>query len=140
MSVFVSIPHSFNYHHVIVRFEIRKFEGYVGGVCNFLGSDSRQQRFGMADHCYSSLMAQSFIWQAKESTPLRHEGGLTPKERSQSILASSLYMFVSFPSSDCPMQIELAKKGTCLFHLNFSLQSIDFLLFHFFSFLSIFVF
>lgn len=140
MSVFMSISLYFNYHHVIVRFEIRKFEGYVGGVCNFLGSDSLQQRFGMADHCYSSLMAQGFILQAKESILSRLESRLTPKERSQSILASSLYMFVSFPSSDCPMQIELSKNGACLFHLNFSLQSIDFLLFHFFSFFSIFVF
>ena len=131
MCVFMLIPYCFNYHHFIVCFEIRKFEGYVGGLCNFLGSDLLQQRFGMADHCYSSIMAQSFILQTKESILSRLEGRLTLKERSQSILASSFYTFVSFPSSDCPMQIELAKKGASLFHLKFSLQSMDFLLFHF---------
>ena len=55
--------------------------GIVGGVCNFLCSVSPQQRFEMADQCYSSFIAQSFIWQTKESIPSRHEGGLTPKER-----------------------------------------------------------
>ena len=67
---------------------------YVGGVCNFLGSVSLQQKFEMADQCYSSLTAQ-FYSQAKEGTPSRlTEGGLTPKERPQSILASSFYTFV----------------------------------------------
>ena len=42
---------------------------------------SPQQRFEMADQCYSSFIAQSFIWQTKDSIPSRHEGGLTPKER-----------------------------------------------------------
>ena len=37
----------------------------------------------------------NFIQQAKESTPSRREGGPTPKERPQSILASSFYTFVS---------------------------------------------
>ena len=67
----------------------------VRGVCNFLGSVSPQQRFEMADQCYSSVTAQSFIWQAKESTPSRCEGGLTPKETLSSVLASSFYSFVS---------------------------------------------
>ena len=34
----------------------------------------------------------------KESTPLRHEGGPTPKERPQSVLASCFYTLVSSPS------------------------------------------
>ena len=37
------------------------------------------------------VTAQSFIRQTKDSTPLRHEGGLTPEERPQSILAFSFY-------------------------------------------------
>ena len=37
------------------------------------------------------VTAQSFIRQTKDSTPLRREGGLTPKERPQSILAFSFY-------------------------------------------------
>ena len=90
MSVFTSIPHYSNYHHFIVCFEIRKFEGYVRGVCSFLSSVSLQQRFEMVDHCYSLIMAQNFILQAKESTLWKLEGRPTPKERSQSILACLL--------------------------------------------------
>ena len=32
-------------------------------MCNFLDSVSPQQRFETADQCYSSVTAQSFIWQ-----------------------------------------------------------------------------
>ena len=59
----------------------------------------------------------SFIQQAK--------GGWIPKQRSQSVLASFFYTFVSSPSWACPMQIGLAKKGACLFHLKFSMWSLD---------------
>ena len=38
----------------------------------------------------------SCIHQGKDKTPLRGEGKPTPKERPQSVLASSFYMFVSF--------------------------------------------
>ena len=65
-------------------------------MCNVLGSVSLQQRFEMVDQCYSSVTAQSLIWQAKESSPSRHEGGPAPNERPQSILAS---LFVSSPLS-----------------------------------------
>ena len=68
-----------------------------GVLCNFFGSVSLQQRFETAVQCYSSVKAQNFIWQAKESTLLRHEGGLTPKERPN--LGSSFYMFHLFPLS-----------------------------------------
>ena len=76
-----------------------------GGVCNFLGSVSSQQKFeamdgpvlqprvvSQMDQCYCSVVAQfkcwasvtawlqvSFIWQAKENASLRHEGGPTQK-------------------------------------------------------------
>ena len=52
----------------------------------------------MADQCYSSVTAQSFIWQTKDSTPWRHEGGLTPKERLPSVLASSFHTFCLLPT------------------------------------------
>ena len=111
---------------------------YVGGVCNFLGSVSPQQKCEMADQCYSSVTAQ-FYSQAKEGTPSRlTEGGLTPKERPQSILASP-FMQLFPPRLDC-MQIGLAKKEVCLFHLKFSLQSVDFLFFHFHGLFPFFVF
>ena len=38
------------------------------------------------------------------------------------------------------MQIGVAKKGVCLFHLKFSLRSVDFFLFHFRRFFPFFVF
>ena len=68
-------------------------------MCNFLSSVSPQQRFEMVGQYYCSVTAQSFIWQAKESTTLSREGGSTPKERPQSVLASSFYMFCVLPRS-----------------------------------------
>ena len=71
---------------------------YVGRVCNFLGFVLPQQKLEAVDQCFSFVTAQSFTWQAtKESTPSRCEGRLTTKERPQSILASSFYMFISSP-------------------------------------------
>ena len=87
----------------------------------------------------TALLQLSFTWQAKDSSLLRHEGRLTQKERPQSILASSFYMFVCSPSWAFPMQIGLAKTGVCLFHLNFLLQ-LGFLLFHFHRLFPFFVF
>ena len=90
------------------RVKSESFTMYVGGVCNFLGSVSSQQKLESADQCYSFVTAQSFIWQAtKESTPSRCEGRLTPKERPRSILASAFYTFVSPPTLACPMQFGL---------------------------------
>ena len=88
----------------------------VRGMCNFLSSVSPQQRFEVADQCYSSVTAQSFIWQAKESTPFVYplcDGGPTPKKRPQSIMASSFYTFVSSPPWACPMQIGIARRAVC---------------------------
>ena len=73
----------------------------------------------------------SFIQQAKDSTPLRHEGVLNPKGERLNLSWLLLFINLSPPSWACPMQSGLAKKGTCLFHLKFSLWSTDFLLFHF---------
>ena len=55
-------------------------------MCNFLGSVLPQQIFEMVDQCYSSVTAQSFIQQTKDSTPFRHEGGPTIEEKPQSWL------------------------------------------------------
>ena len=33
----------------------------IGGVCNFLSSVSPQQKFEMADQCYSSVTAQFYL-------------------------------------------------------------------------------
>ena len=53
------------------------------------------------DQCYSSLLQLSFIWQAKDNTSLRHEGGLnqkTWKEERDSILVP-FYLFFLLPLS-----------------------------------------
>ena len=112
----------------------------VKGVCNFRSSVLPHLMFEMVDQCYSLVTAQSFIWQIKDSTRLKHEGGQTPKERAQSLLAFSFYMFVSSPPRACPMQNALAEKGASLLHLKFSLCSPDFLVLRFHGFFSFFVF
>ena len=52
----------------------------------------------------------SFIWRAKYSTPSSCEDGPTPKERSQSVLASSFYMFVS-PTLSLPSANWASQEG-----------------------------
>ena len=107
---------------VSARLNLSHGTRYFGEMCNFFGSVSLQQKFEAMDQCYSSVTAQSFIQQAKESTPSRHEDRPTGKERPQSGLASSFYMFCLLPPISCPMQVGLAKKGAYVFHLNFSLR------------------
>ena len=81
---------------------------HVRGVYNFLGSVSLQQRFEIADQCYSSVIAQSFFLQTKAW------GSASPKGES-SISASSFYTFVSSPPWACPMHVGLAKEGHVFF-------------------------
>ena len=61
--------------HVHVRTCLRMCaHALVRGVCNFLGSVSLQQKFEATE---GPVLQLSFIWQAKENTPLRREGGPT---------------------------------------------------------------
>ena len=107
----------------------------VGGVCNFHSSVLPRHTFEMVEQCHTSVTAQSFIRQTKDSTPSRR-GRADPKGK-----ASILFLYIlSPPFWACLMQIGLAKKGAYLFHLKFSLQSTDFLLFHFHRLFSLFVF
>ena len=99
------------------------------GSVSFPQSVSPQQRFEMVDQCYRSVTVR-FIQQAKDSTPLRHKGVLNPKGERLNPSWLPHFIHLSPPSWAYPMQIGLAKKGTCLFHLKFSLWSMDFLLFH----------
>ena len=62
----------------------------MSGECVFLSSVSLKQRFEMVG--YSSVTAQGFIRQAKDSTPSRCDGRHTPKEKPQSVLASFFYV------------------------------------------------
>ena len=70
----------------------------------------------------------SFIWQAKENTSLRREGGPTQKKRGAQFWLL-FYIFFLLPLS-LPYVTWASQEG-CLFHLRFSLWSLDFLLFHF---------
>lgn len=132
--------------HIFLQVCSNSLDLCVGRVCYFLGSVLPQQRFKMANQSYSLVTAHSSICQTKDRKPWRREGRLAPKERPQSLLASSFLYVLSPPSPSapppprpaprppqpgCPMQIGPARKGTYLFHLRFSLQSLDFLLFHF---------
>ena len=81
---------------ILVRLHPGHSTRYLRGMWNFLGSVSLQQRFEMVDQYYSSVIAQSCIWQAKESIPSRCEGRLTPKDRG-SVLAPLFVCFGSFP-------------------------------------------
>ena len=95
-----------------------------GGVCNFLGSVLQQQKFEVMDRpCYSSVSQFSFIWQAKENTPSRCEGGLTQKTQREapgSILAP---LFICFFYPPEPALCKLGWPGRCLFYLRLSLWS-----------------
>ena len=77
--------------HWILNYIDRELKKVTSGACNFLGSVSPQQKFEATN---GPVLQLNFIWQAKVSTPLKCEGGLTPKEKPQSILASSFYTFV----------------------------------------------
>ena len=82
------------------------------------------------DRCYSSMLQLSFIWQAKENTSSRCEGGPTQKIRSKargSILAPLFSFFLLPLSLPC---VNWASQEGCLFHLRFSLQSSDLPLFY----------
>ena len=78
---------------------------YVGGVCNFLGSVSLQQRFEMGDQCYSSVKAQFYL-ASKGSIPSRCDGG-QPQRRglNPSWLPPFIYL------SSLPFEPALCKLG-----------------------------
>ena len=69
--------------------------------------------------CLTARLQLCFIWQAKDSTSLRREGGLTQKGERLN-LGSSFYMFCLLPLS-LPY-VNWASQEGCLFHLRFSLH------------------
>ena len=78
----------------------------------------------------TSVTAQSFFRQTKDSIPSRHECRPCPKGRPQSWLPPFICLL---PSLSLPYAQWASQEGACLLHLKFSLQPTDFLLFHFFS-------
>ena len=95
---------------MVGRHCVKHYIYIVRRMCTLLSSVLPQQRFEMADQCYNSVTAQSFIWQTKDSTLLRHEGRWAPKEMLQPILAPCFIHFVSSPFT-CPMQIRANQEG-----------------------------
>ena len=128
------------------------WHGSVGGVCDFLGSVSSQQKIWSDG--WTSVTAQfklwttviallqlSFICQAKENASLKREGGPTQKkwrEERGSIFGSSFYLFFLLPLS-LPY-VNWASQEGCLLHLRFSLLSSDLPWFYFLRLFSFFVF
>ena len=51
---------------------------------------------------YLGVIAQFYLASKMIVLPSRQEGGPTPKERPQSVLASSFHMFVSYPTLSLP--------------------------------------
>lgn len=107
-----------------------------GGVCVISLVLSRHSKALQPWTGVTALLQFSFIWQEKDSTSLRHEGGPTQKGRLNP--GSSFYMFCLLPMN-LPYVNWDSQEG-CLFHLRFSRQSSDFLLFHFLRLLLFFVF
>ena len=117
----------------------------VKRVCNFLGSVSLQQIFETVDQCYSLVIAQSFIRQTKGKYILDAWGQADPKGEA-SICLGFLFLYI-LPPLPPPMtswayylQIGLVKKGVCFFKLKFSLQSMEFILFHVHGLFPFFIF
>ena len=111
---------------------------HVGGVCNFLGSVSSQQKFertggwtSVTAPCYQL----SFIQKAKENTSSRHEGGPTQKTQREEkpevqfgLLFLYVFCFVFFFLFPLTLPyVNWASQEGCVLPLRFSLQSSDLL-------------
>ena len=115
---------------VTARLNLRNSTVDVRGVCNFFSSVLPQQKFEAPDR---PVLQLSFIWQAKENTSSRWEGGTTQKtKRKESggpVLAIFLNIFFLLPQN-LPYVNWVSQEGS-LFHLRLSLQSLHLPLFCF---------
>ena len=89
---------------------------HVREVCNFLGSVSLQQRFEMADPCYSSVTAQFYL--ASKGKYILEAWERPTQKRERPSLGSSFYMFFLLPLS-LPY-LNWASQESSLFHLSHS--------------------
>ena len=108
----------------------------VGGMCNLLGSVWSQQKFELTD----GPVLQLSFWQATENISSRHEGRPTQKKRREergSILTPFYMYFLLLLSLPC---VNWASQQSCLFHLRFSLRSLDLPLFYFCRLFLFFIF
>ena len=108
----------------------RYLKDFVRGMCNFLGSVSPQQKFEMADWCYSSVL---FGKQRKIHPQGVRAGRPKKQEENRSQLfnfGSSFHMFFLLPLSlAC---VNWASQEGCFLCLRFSLRSSDLPLFYFY--------
>ena len=84
---------------------------YVGGVCNFLGSVLPQQTFDAMD---GPVLQLTFVWQAKENTSSRREGGPTQKTLREGrpwLNLTPLFICFFFFFSPPPPESALCKLG-----------------------------
>ena len=114
----------------------------VGGLCDFLGSVSLQQKFEVTDGPELQLSYSSVLFgKQRKNTSSRHEGGPTKKKEREeigSIFGSSLYIYFFFLPPSLPY-VYLASQEGCLFHLRFSVRFLDLLLFYFHGLFPFFV-
>ena len=102
---------------------------YVRGVCNFLSSVLRQERFEMADQCYSSVTAQ-FYSASKGKHILEAGGPADPTDaKRREAPAQFRLLFLCFSPPPEPALCKLACQEGCLFYLRSSLWSSDLPLF-----------
>ena len=94
----LSIPLIYSHYLYSLDFYEFVFACSVKGVYYSLGSLSPQQRFEMMERCCSSVTTQ-FYWQAKYSTPLRHDVGPIQKEIGQ-VLSWLLFLFDLSPPAE----------------------------------------
>ena len=83
----------------------------VGGVCSFLGSVSLQQRFEMADQCYSTVTAQ-FYSASKGQYTLKAWGRANPKEDASIWLGFLLLYICLLPLLSLPYANRAGQEGS----------------------------
>ena len=95
---------------------------YVGGVCNFPSSVLKQQKFEATD---GPALQLTFIWQAKENTSWRLEGGPSQKTQREERSEAQFWLLFScfFLLSLSLPYVNWTSQEGCLFHLRFSFQS-----------------
>ena len=92
----------------------------------------------LINQCYCSVLQLSFIWQAKENTSSRHEDRPTQKKSGAQFWLLFSFVFFLLPLS-LPY-VNWASQEGYLFHLRFSLRSLDLPLLYFHRIFPFFVF
>ena len=105
------------------------WQPHVRGVYNFLGSVSLQQRFDWNSRPVLQLSCSSEFFGKGMRVGRPQRGGLG--------LSFFLLYICLLPSLSLPYARWASRGGACFFHLKFSLQSTDFLLFRFCSLFSL---